>query len=169
MKILTRLFFVLLLTPALSQAQDNHDSAAHHGHDKGVAALSTQLRNLLGKEMQALQLGMQAIIPATISGDYDTIENIATKMKNSYILKKSLSKHQIHELHEKLPAAFIEKDNHFHYLAGMLAHVAQERKTELVNFYYSQMLESCGDCHAKFATHRFPSLSAINESSSHSH
>ncbi len=169
MKLLSPLIFVLLFFPAISQAQGDHDTLQHNAHEKGVTTLSLDLRSLLGKEMQALQSGMQAIIPATISGDFATIETIARKMKNSYILKQSLNKHQVHELHEKLPGAFIEQDNHFHYLAGMLAHVAKEKKTELVNFYYSEMLESCGGCHAQFATHKFPGLSSLNKSTSHSH
>ncbi|MCF6212166.1 MAG: hypothetical protein L3J88_12340 [Gammaproteobacteria bacterium] len=134
----------------------------------GVEALSPELRNLLSQEMQALQDGMMSIIPAYVSGDWSEIETIAGKMKNSYILKQSLTKSQAEELHSVLPHEFIEKDQRFHYLAGMLEHVAKNKKPELINFYFSEMNESCVGCHAKFAVHKFPNLKQKIESG-HAH
>ncbi len=141
---------------------------AVHGEEKikhmepagvsGVEALSHELRNLLSQEMQALQDGMMSIIPAYVSGDWSEIETIARKMKNSYILKQSLTKNQAKELHSVLPHEFIEKDQRFHYLAGMLEHAAKNKKPELINFYFSEMNESCASCHAAFAVHKFPNL-----------
>ena len=32
------------------------------------------------------------------------------------------------------------------------------KKPELINFYFSEMNESCVSCHAVFATHKFPAL-----------
>lgn len=140
---------------------EEHQSAERHGmQHKSVENLSPALRALLAKEMQALQRGMLAAIPAFVSGNLAEVEEIGRSMKNSYILKQSLTREQMHELHSKLPAGFIKMDQEFHYFAGMLAHAANRRKLELVNFYFSKLTESCVSCHSEYATHKFPGLSA---------
>ncbi len=155
------LLFAILL-PTISYAEEAHK---HEVHTKasGVEALSPDLRNLLSKEMLALQDGMMSIIPAYISGNWSEIETTAEKMKSSYILKQNLTESQAKELHSVLSPEFIEKDQRFHYLAGMLEHAAQSKKAELINFYFSEMNESCTSCHAAFATHKFPALNPVKK------
>ncbi len=135
--------------------------------ESSVEDLSAEVRTLLKKEMAALEKGMKLIIPAVISGNMQDIEKIAGQMKNSYILKQQMSKHQMHELHQKLPHGFLKQDGEFHRLAGMLEHVAKEKNTELVGFYYSKLVESCVSCHSDYATHRFPKLDSHQPESSH--
>ena len=161
---------ITLLTILLSPMSFGEDHLKHEEHENtsGVEMLSDNLRNLLSQEMQALQSGMMSIIPAYISGNWGDIETTAGKMKSSYLLKQSLTENQKKELHSVLPDEFIKKDQRFHYLAGMLEHAAKYEKTELVNFYFSEMNESCVGCHAVFATHRFPALSPT-KSDVHSH
>lgn len=148
-----------ILAPTLSYSADvpppkTNDTVS------GIEALTPDLRDLLAREMQALQTGMMAIIPAFVSGNWTEIETTAHKMKNSYILKQSLTEKQAHQLHSVLPPAFIEKDQRFHYLAGMLEQAAKHRKPELVNFYFSEMTNSCVSCHSAFAQHKFPALAS---------
>ncbi|MCF6301405.1 MAG: hypothetical protein L3J52_09870 [Proteobacteria bacterium] len=149
--------FLLALLPIMGNTGEKH---SHIKPEKthGVEALSSDLRNLLSQEMLALQNGMMAIIPAYISGNWEKIETIARKMKNSYILKQSLTEEQAKELHSILPFEFIEKDKRFHYLAGMLEHAAKNKKPELINLYFSEMNESCVNCHTAHAAHKFPAL-----------
>jgi len=167
MKIIISVALLAILLPTMSFAEDIHQ---HEEHIKasGVEALSPDLRNLLSKEMKALQDGMMSIIPAYISGNWGEIETTAEKMKSSYILKQSLTENQVQELHLELPPEFIEKDQRFHYLAGMLEHAAQSKKSELINYYFSEMNESCASCHAAFATHKFPALKPT-ENDEHAH
>ena len=171
----------LLFSPLiLAQEDHQHDHQAHHAQKqhqddnenktvKGVEALSPDLRELLTQEMQALQTGMMSIIPAFVSGNWAEIESTANKINNSYILKQNLTESQMHELHSLLPPEFIEKDQRFHYLAGMLEHAAKNKKPELINFYFSEMNESCVGCHTQFATHKFPELLAKDEKQVHNH
>ncbi|MCK5831094.1 MAG: hypothetical protein KAH20_12430 [Methylococcales bacterium] len=164
MKIIARLALVPILWSTMSCAENKYHQTESTS-EVGVKALSGELRGLLSQEMQALQNGMVSIIPAYISGNWGEIEKIAGKMKSSYILKKSLTEKQVKELHSVLPHEFIEKDQRFHYLAGMLEHVAKNKKPELINFYFSEMNEACVSCHTDFATHKFPALvSTINQS-----
>ncbi len=161
-------FALLFLLPAVSYGGEapEHTEPAHAS---GVEALSPDLRELLSQEMQALQKGMISIIPAYSSGNWGEIETTARKIKNSYILKQKLTPSQAKELHSVLPPAFIEKDQWFHYLAGMLEHAAKNKKPELVNFYFSEMNRSCIGCHSAFATHKFPALLQKKEDEEHSH
>ena len=157
MKRLIHIALLATLLPTISYGEDEHQHE-EHAKASGVEVLSRGLRNLLTQEMQALQNGMMSIIPAYISGNWGEIETHRKKNKNSYILKQNLTESQVEELHTALPHAFIEKDQRFHYLAGMLEHAAKNKKAELINFYFSEMNESCVSCHAKFATHKFPAL-----------
>jgi len=162
------IIFLLVILPAVSAAgpgSKNNQSGVSHG----VEGLSPELRKLLQKEMQALQNGMMEIIPAYISGDWSKIDNIALKMKNSFILRQALTDKQKHELHSVLPETFIKLDQQFHYLSGMLSHVAKNKKQELVGFYFSKLGESCVGCHEQFATHKFPALSKKPSEEKHEH
>lgn len=170
MKYFTRITLLTILLPSICFAGDElkHEGHAEHEHASAVEMLSPELRNLLSKEMISLQNGMMSIIPAYNSGNWGEIETTAEKMKNSYILQQSLTEKQVDELHSLLPDEFIEKDERFHYLAGMLEHAAKSEKPELINFYFSEMNESCVGCHAAFATHKFPAL-VSTEKGEHSH
>jgi hypothetical protein len=157
MKYFTRMALLMILLSGLGFAADKSKHEAHE-NASGVEMLSQDLRDLLSKEMQALQSGMMSIIPAYNSGNWVDIETTAEKMKSSYILKQSLTEDQLRELHSVLSDEFIKKDQRFHYLAGMLEHAAKSEKPELVNFYFSEMNEACVSCHTVFATHKFPAL-----------
>jgi hypothetical protein len=161
-------FSLVMLLPSLSYGEGEfHQVKKEDG--SAIESLSPELRALLTKEMLALQSGMMSIIPAYASGNWGEIENIAEKMKNSYILKQSLSHEQVKELHTLLPASFIKLDQQFHYLAGMLEHVAQKKKSELVGFYFAKLSAACLSCHSQYATHTFPALISKEELGKHSH
>ena len=58
--------------------------------------------------------------------------------------------------------------HHQNSWSGMLEHAAQSKKPEVINFYFSEMNESCASCHAVFATHKFPALKPA-EKDGHAH
>ena len=159
-------FALLIHSPGYGEDKISHSEKEGRS---GVTSLSAELRGLLTKEMLALQGGMIAIIPAYVSGNWSEIESIAGTMKNSFILKQSLTDRQLKELHTSLPASFMKLDQQFHYLAGMLEHVAKSKKPELVGFYFSKMSETCVSCHTQYATHKFPALLPEKEASEHAH
>ncbi len=161
-------FLLAVLMPLFVYGEDRL-SHEMKGSRSGVEALSPELRELLKKEMLALQEGMMSVIPAYVSGNWSEIEHIAHKMKNSYILKQSLSDEQIKELHTLLPSAFVKSDQQFHYLSGMLHHAAKNKKAELVGFYFSKLSEACVSCHTQYATHKFPAFIPSQETDEHQH
>ncbi len=137
--------------------------------EEGVETLSPGLRALLTKEMVALQDGMKSIIPAYVSGDMEKVSEIAKKMKNSYILKQTITADQKNELMTKLPKSFVKTDKKFHEFAGMLEHVAEEKHLELVGFYYSKLIETCVSCHSDYASHKFPHFTPESSNDAHHH
>ncbi len=154
--ILPIMLLILFASPQFALAKD-------HGHppeapaDRGIQ-LSPALTTLLNQEMEAIQKGMMALIPAIASGRWDEVADIGKNIKASFIMKQKLSKAQREELHHALPPAFIEMDQAFHKSAGMLAHAAEMKNSDVVNFYFFKLNEACVSCHAKYATGRFPGL-----------
>ncbi len=166
MRRLQKMLLLALVIPPLCFAAEV-DVQTKDNNDSGVTRLSQELRDLLSQEMRQLQNGMAKIQPLFVSGRWNRIVPIAESMEDSYVLKQSLTTEQMHELHSRLPAGFIELDQRFHYLAGMLGHAAEMEKPELIGFYYSEMTETCLRCHSQFATHKFPAL--ISEHKAHEH
>ena len=138
-------------------------------HNKGVSSLSPKLQQLFSKEMMQLQQGMHEIMVAYVSGQWGVIVPIAKKMENSYVLRQNLSQDQMHELHSKLPNEFLELDDKFHYYSGMLSHVSEMKKVELIGYYFAKMSETCVSCHSLYATHKFPSYKSITGHENHHH
>ena len=124
----------------------------------GVESLSPQLRTYLSEEMLAIQKGMKDIFSYTISGQYDDIATLATKIKNSFILKKSLTKAQANELKTKLPKDFLIQDQAFHELAGKLAQAAEFDGPQEITQAINTMTNSCVKCHSIYAKSRFTSF-----------
>ena len=156
-KLVNLFTLIVSMSVSVSLAEDKH----HHVNSEvtnSVESLSSDIRELLSKEMREIQKGMMSIIPAYSSGDWGKVEEIGYKIERSYIFKQSITKEQMDELHSSLPSQFIELDKQLHYFAGMLSHAAKNRKPELVGFYFSRMSELCFSCHSKFATHKFRGL-----------
>jgi hypothetical protein len=148
--------------------------AAEHGHHEKPAPenglhLSPELRNLLNQEMAAIQQGMMDLVPAIAAGDWDAAAGIGKKIKASYIMKQKLTAKQKEELHRLLPPGFIEMDQNFHNSAGMLAHAAEMKNADVVNFYFFKLNQACVACHGKFASKRFPALAEPAGGEEHHH
>jgi cytochrome c556 len=154
------IFLLLFLFGANLATAENHQQ-------NPIQNLSPELRSLLQKEMQALQLAMNQVFTAYISGKTTQVSDIAEKMKNSYILMQNLTEEQKKELHD-LPESFLEADQQFHQLAEMLEHVAYNKNKDMIAFYYYKLAESCMSCHSKHAQHRFPDLKS-NKQKIHGH
>jgi hypothetical protein len=169
MPTITRLILMLtcLLLPPVSghteEAADQQAPPGDHLH------LSPALMNLLKQEMNAIQKGMQALIPAIVSGNWQEVADIGRHIRHSYIMQQQLTDAQVKELHQALPPAFLELDQAFHHSAGMLAHAAEMHNAEVVNFYLYKLTDTCVACHGKFAGYRFPGLVDAPENTGHKH
>ena len=152
---------IVLSASFLVHASQASNGKEHENHTKEKGSelqLSHDLKALLNQEMNEIEAGMMQIVPAIAAGEWETITNIAVKIKNSFILKQKLTKKQLEELHHSLPADFVKMDQGFHSTAESLAHSAHRQDAELVNFYFYQLHSQCIKCHAAYATERFPGL-----------
>ncbi len=163
-KIMGKVICVAMITAAtcyfisISQASEAKKHEQHMAAEGSEIHLSHDLMEILNQEMNAIEQGMMDIIPAISRGNWEDITNIAKKIKNSFILKQKLTEKQIEELHESLPAEFIEMDHGFHSTAEKLAHAGMQQDGELVNFYYYKLHSQCMKCHSKYASERFTNL-----------
>ena len=162
--ILILTLLMLSIMPLAFAAEHNHhqEPTAEHG-----IQVSPDLKELLNQEMAAIQSGMMALIPAMAAGEWEEVATIGKNIKASFIMKQKLTKAQKEELHRVLPPAFIEMDQDFHKSSGMLAHAAEMKNADVMNFYFSKLNQACVSCHAKFATDRFPGLIKTTAGDSH--
>ena len=160
----------------LAASHEHHEQhakpeAEHAHHMKPQTAqgvqLSPDLLTLLNQEMGLIQQGMMDMVPATAAGEWDKVSAIGIKIKQSFILKQKLTKTQKEELHRVLPQQFIEMDMDFHKSAGMLAHAAEMKNADVVNFYLYKMNAACVSCHGKYAAERFPGLAKEGDEEHH--
>jgi hypothetical protein len=120
--------------------------------------LTPRLKSLLADEMQQVAEATGDLALAIAAGDHATVNRLAGAVRDSFILKQSLTEQDKKDLMSAVPVGFVTLDRNFHGLAGKLAGQADRQNTELQNFYFSRMLEACTSCHAQFATDRFPGL-----------
>jgi hypothetical protein len=162
--------FVLAASQEHHEHHVNPDSEhAHHlkpQTSQGVR-LSTELLSLLNQEMVLIQKGMMDLVPAIAAGEWNKVVTIGKKIEENFILKQKLTDAQKDELHHVLPERFVEMDMDFHQSAGMLAHAAEMKNPDVVNFYFYKMNVACVSCHGKYAAERFPGLAKRGEERHH--
>jgi hypothetical protein len=120
--------------------------------------LTPRLKMLLTDEMQQVAKATRELTVTISAGDHAGVNRLASAIRDSFILKQSLTEQDKKDLMSAVPPEFIALDQHFHGLAGKLAVQAQMKNSELQNYYFSRMLETCTACHSQFATDRFPGL-----------
>ncbi len=157
---------MLMLLASVSVAEEHK----HSGHEvAGQLNLSKEVHEMLTLEMKEIRKGMESMVYAVAAGQWDEVAKTASSIKHGFILKQQLTEQQQHELHEKLPHGFKEQDRKFHYYAGMLSHVAEEKDIELVHFFIYKMNEACTACHGKYASGKFKGLQIKNRHAEHMH
>lgn len=132
--------------------------AGAHAAEPVGPKLTPRLKELLGKEMQHVARATADLVLAIASGDQAGAMRLGTAVRDSFILKSSLTEQDKKDLMSAVPPEFVALDRRFHTMAGKLAHAAEMKDSELQSVYFSKMLEACVACHASFASDRFPGL-----------
>jgi hypothetical protein len=154
-----------LLLAILALARPVHVWA--QSSDGPTTRLSPELRAAFIAEMQHLDAGLQRTVSAVARADWAAAERTAVEMKGSFILEQRLSAEQLGELDRVLPEAFLALDREFHERAERLARAAKDANAELAAFHTYKLIDACVTCHARYAQHRFPSLSPVPEAHHH--
>ena len=131
-------------------------SAAALAAGEPVLKLTPKLRAALLAEMAGLKTGIAELSVSLAGGEWEQTAQRAALIRDSYIMKQKLSRAELEQLEHSLPADFVAMDQRFHRHAEGLAQAAHRQDHELAVFYFAKMLEGCGSCHARYATHSFP-------------
>jgi len=120
--------------------------------------LTPKLKELLANEMQQVDEATAELTRAIAGGDHARVMKLGVAIRDSFILKRSLTEQDKKDLMSVVPPEFVALDGYFHGTAGKLAHAAEIKDSELQGFYFYRMLETCVTCHTRFASDRFPGL-----------
>ncbi|WP_404366200.1 hypothetical protein [Marinobacter sp.] len=120
--------------------------------------LTDKLSQLLQKEMRAVQAAMNAIHPAMVTGQHETVAENAQQIHDSFILQQELTEQDRKDLMSAVPKGFIELDKEFHKLAASLAEAGRKENTMEQRQIYSEMTRNCIECHGKYVSDRFPGV-----------
>jgi len=154
LQVLLLAFFIGMLTSVGSVADESQKPELNFPAD---------IKPLLKKEMIAVEKGMQALLSSIAKGDWEKTAIIGKQIQASYIMKQSLTAEQKKQLHHSLPEQFVKLDHSFHQYAGMLAHAAEVKNADVINFYFYKMNDSCVQCHSRYAQERFPAFATKDE------
>ena len=157
------LMIAALLGPTGATAQHEHGAPA----DQPTITLSAELAALLSEEMVAIDEGVGTLVTAMAAGEWGRVAETAEKIEKSYILAQRLTPEQREELQRKLPPRFKSLDSAFHRAAGKIAKAAEHRDTELAVFHSYKLMEACVECHATYASERFPGFAEGEEDHGH--
>lgn len=146
----------VLAAVSMALAQD------HAAPKASVLSLSPKLHAALVAEMAGVKEGVAELSGSLAMGEWDAAAQRAERIRDSYIMKQKLTRAELDELERALPADFAKMDDAFHWHAEGLAHAAKARNHELAVFYFSKMMEGCGNCHARYATHVFKGFKRVD-------
>lgn len=124
-------------------------------NDSHTVIPSEEIRSIYNKEMAEILKGMESLVVAVVSANWDKIARVGNNIEKSYYLDSMLSIEQKLELETSLPKKYKDLDYRFHHYASMVAEGAAKKDIELVNYYIYKMNEVCTTCHAEFASERF--------------
>jgi hypothetical protein len=161
--------FLLLGAMLVAAAHAEQPVRQHAVHPPDHLHLSPVLTQLLQQEMKAIQEGMQALVTAIASGNWQDVADIGASIRDSYIMQQQLTAEQREELRYSLPDAFMELDRSFHRAAGRLEQAASSHNADMAGFYFYKLMDACVACHSRYAGHRFPGLSDHNAGEEHHH
>lgn len=152
----------LILLTNLFCSNTEHDHAkpesvrgAHHQTSAQQISLPSPYLDLLRKEMQQIESGMQLLLDYLARGEADKASNIALQIHDSFILKQSLSKEDLQELISLLPQGFVETDRNFHRKAKQLAEEIGRDDFNAAAELYGKMVQECVTCHSQYAKEKF--------------
>ena len=156
-------YLVFLITLFSSACSIAEEKKGIHQQSSQELNLPIDIKQLLKKEMLAIENGMQNLISTIAAGDWQQTAKIGKQIQASYLMKQNLTDEQLRHLHHILPKQFIKLDHSFHHYAGMLAHAAEVKNADVVSFYFYKMNDSCIQCHSSYAQSKFTGFSASPE------
>lgn len=124
--------------------------------EKSIENVKQVSRDLLTEEMFFVESGMKEIFSGLIRNDLALVKQAASKIENSHVFSRKMTKEIQEDLTRNLPKDFFVFDQEFHELAGKLANAAEfdDRKEAMDS--YIELSKKCVQCHSTYAKHKFP-------------
>ena len=122
--------------------------------------LPEKLRELLLREMNAIEGASLSIQSALVRGEDARVAELAQQIHDSFILRQEMTEADRKALRAAVPKAFVERDQAFHALTGDLAEAAREGDAERQRALFGEVVSACAACHALYAGNRFPGFAA---------
>lgn len=120
--------------------------------------LPDRVRGLLLQEMNAIERASEEILNALVRGRDAVVAEKAEAIHDSFILKQKMTESDRKALMKAVPREFVQRDRAFHELTGELAAAGREGDGARQRQLFSEMIEACTACHARYAHDRFPGL-----------
>ena len=146
----------IVLVAALTLA---FGAVAQEGEPVGTN-LPDKLRDLLRREMLAIEEASHEIQSALVRGEDARVADLAQSIHDSFILKQEMTEADRKRLRASVPAAFVERDRAFHALTGELAAAGRAGDRMRQRRLFGEMVSACAACHERYATNRFPGFGA---------
>ena len=154
-KIITILLLVFLLNlSAVAQTNETQDST-HVNPQK--LQLPENVKTVLIHEMAAITKLMGHLLEYIVQGDAISASRAAVEIRNTN-LKQEFNSQEIKQIMKILPKGFIQMDRKFHMTANELAKAVDTNDFKTAINLYSEMTQSCFNCHSAYAGDRFENL-----------
>lgn len=118
--------------------------------------LTPKLRDLLRQEMTMILDASRDILEGLVTGDHGMVAERGQAIHDSFILQQSLTEQDRKDLMEAVPPEFVQLDRAFHETAAGLAEAARAEDADRELSLFNELTDGCIQCHARFATDRFP-------------
>jgi len=113
--------------------------------------LPPKLRKFLKKEMHLLAEAGRTMEAALAEGDSKTVEDLAKRMHESFIMKQELTTMDLRELKVIVGEDFVTRDKAFHGMAAELSLAAKAGDVVLQQEIFGNMIRVCAACHVAYA------------------
>jgi len=144
-----KLAAILLLAFATGLVVANQPSAEE---PEAIAEnLPPKLRKFLKKEMHLLAEAGRTMETALGEGDSKTVEDLAQRMHESFIMKQELTTMDLRELKAIVGDDFVMRDKAFHAMAKELSLAAKAGDTAEQELLFGKMVRACAACHTAYA------------------
>lgn len=145
--------FILLACGASLALADQPSSERSPGPEPEAIAesLPPKLRKFLKKEMHLLAEAGRTMEAALAEGDSKTVESLAKRMHESFIMKQELTTMDLRELKAIVGDDFVTRDKAFHGMAAELSLAAKAGDLVLQRTLFTKMTMACAACHTAYA------------------
>ncbi len=155
-KNITVSIFVLFASLASLAAGSQKTDSMQVRHER--LQVPENVKAVLIHEMKTISTLMGDLLQYIVQGDSAKASATAIEIRNTN-LKQEFDSKEIKKILAILPKGFIKMDRKFHMTANDVAKAVDTNDFKTAINLYSEMTQSCLNCHTAYASERFKNLS----------